>query len=208
MADTLNVTKRQQHGSANCRRLRRAGQIPANLYGHGEENVNLTLANDDLMGVLRHGGRMVQLAGDVSESALIREVQWDAFGSEVLHVDLTRVSAGELVEVTLRVELRGDAPGTREGGIVEHQLHEVRLQCPVDAIPEKLTVSVNELNLGDSILASNLPLPEKATLLGSEDDIVVQCVAPEPESDEDEAPVDMAAEPEVIGRKAEDEEEE
>ena len=104
MADTLNVTKRQQQGSANCRRLRRAGQIPANLYGHGQENVNLALATDDLMGVLRHGGRMVQLAGDVSESALIREVQWDAFGSEVLHVDLTRVSAGELVEVKRAID--------------------------------------------------------------------------------------------------------
>ena len=151
---------------------------------------------------------MVELEGAVKDSAVVREVQWDAFGIEVLHVDMIRVASGEMIEVTLNVELRGDAPGAREGGSVEHQLHEVTIECAASSVPEKLVVTVNELHLGDTIYVKDLELPEGSRLLTPPDTVVVTCQAKVELEEEEAAPVDMAAEPEVIGRKPEEESEE
>ena len=92
MAETLNVKVRETRGKRNARRERRTGTIPAILYGHGEANHSLLIAADEMASVVRHGGRIVELKGAVNEKALIRALQWDTFGIEVLHVDLTRVS--------------------------------------------------------------------------------------------------------------------
>jgi large subunit ribosomal protein L25 len=97
MAETLKVTMRDSRGKREARRLRRAGSIPAVLYGHGEANHSLTVTADDLAVVVRHGGRVVELTGAVQEKALIREMQWDAYGVSVLHVDLARVSEHERI---------------------------------------------------------------------------------------------------------------
>ncbi len=206
MAEQLNVKTRENFGKRNNRRLRRGGGIPAILYGHGEANVSLSLSREELEAAIRRGSKMVQLEGDVSETALIRQLQWDAFGIEVLHVDLGRVSATEKVETTVPVELRGEAPGAKSGGLVEHLIHSVLLECPAASIPDKLTVNINSLQLDESLKISAIELPEGARLLVDADALVVQCVAPAVVAEEEEAA--ETAEPEVIGRKAEDEEEE
>jgi len=82
------------------------GQTPAVLYGHGEANVCLSVPSEALAAALRHGSRMVGLTGAVTESAFIRELQWDTYGTHVLHVDFTRISVDELVKVHVTVELR------------------------------------------------------------------------------------------------------
>ena len=151
MAVILNPTKREELGTSRARRLRRAGQIPAVLYGHGEANVNLAVPAGDILQAIRHGDKLVEIRGAANESALIREVQWDAFGTEVLHLDLTRVSADESVEVTVTVDLRGEAPGTKQGGVIEHVTHEITLVCPAAAIPDRLEISINALGCGASI---------------------------------------------------------
>src|SRR5690606_21134209 len=110
MTEVFNVTKRDESGRQANKRLRRNGHIPAVLYGHGEASVSLAVKRDEVAAALRHSGKVVDLRGEVTESALIREVQWDAFGIEVLHVDLVRVSAGETVDVTISLQLRGEAP--------------------------------------------------------------------------------------------------
>ena len=154
---------------------------------------------------VRHGARLVDLSGDVTETALIRQVQWDAFGIEVLHLDLSRVSADETVEVTLPIELRGAAPGTREGGMVEHVKHEARILCPVVSLPERLELSINNLHLNQSLTLANLVLPNGASIVGESDEIVVHCVPPKAGAEEETAGGD-GTEPEVIGRKKGDEE--
>ena len=73
---------------------------------------------DELETALRHGSRLVSLTGAVNESAFIRELQWDTWGTHIVHVDFTRISEHEIVEVRVPVELRGEAPGVREGGVV------------------------------------------------------------------------------------------
>ena len=118
MRESLQVTVRKQLGSRQTRKLRASGQIPAILYGHKEANVSLQVPTDQVFAVVRHGGRLVDLKGDVTETALIRQVQWDAYGVEVLHLDLSRVSPDETVEVLLPIQLKGSAPGSREGGVI------------------------------------------------------------------------------------------
>ena len=206
MAEALNVEVRQGRGTREARRMRRNGKVPAVLYGHGESTVALAVGHDDLATVLRHHSRLVDLKGGVNESALIRALQWDTFGTDVLHVDFARVSADERIEVQVSVELRGTAPGVNEGGVVEHLLHEVTVECLATAIPDRIQVKINGLNKGEEITVAQLELPEGVKMLSDPEGIVVQCVEaaaePEPELHAE------IAEPEIIGRKAEEGEEE
>lgn len=205
MAETLEVARRDQTGKRRMRRMRAGGDIPAVLYGHGQETVTLSIPAEQLAACIRHGARMVDLTGAVSESALIREIQWDTFATDVLHVDLTRVDKSELVEVTLAIELRGVAPGTRAGGVVQQPLHEVDIECPAGSIPENIEVNINHLQLDQAIHTRELELPEKAKLLTPEEQIVVQCVMPTIVEEEEEAVPGEGAEPEVIGKADEEE---
>ncbi|MHB8974752.1 MAG: 50S ribosomal protein L25 [Pirellulaceae bacterium] len=208
MTDVLNVSVRSELGSGRVRRLRRSGRIPAILYGHGEANVNLSIPTPELKAALRHGHKLVDLKGGVNEKALIRVVQWDCFGVDVLHLDLTRVSEQERVEVTVSLELKGEAPGTKEGGIIDHHLFDVEIECPAGEIPEKLVASIKNLHLGQSLTLADVPLPPHVTLLTPIDTVVVSCQAQGTSDELDEAAeAGGSAEPEVIGRKAEEDEE-
>lgn len=204
MAEELVVQIREQYGKRRNRRMRKSGAIPAVLYGHGEKTLPLSVAADAFDAVLRHGARMVALSGGVQESALIREVQWDTWGNEVLHVDFTRVSAHEKVEVSVALELRGEAPGMHDG-IVEQLLHEIDIRCPASEIPEKIEVRVIDLNVGDSISVSELELPTGASLITPPEEVVVHCIEPvEMPEEEEEAAEAVSGEPEVIGEKEEE----
>jgi len=206
MSDILNVKMRETRGTRNARRMRREGKIPAVLYGHGEANHGLTVEADEMAAVVRHGGRVVELRGALSEKAFIRDLQWDTYGLEVVHVDLTRVSEHERVEVKVAVELRGHAAGVKEGGVVEHFVHEIEIECEALSIPDRIEVNINDLMIGDSVTAGDLPLPSGARLISAAEAVVVQCVEARAEEEEEEAAVAPGvAEPEVIGRKAEEE---
>lgn len=206
MAEVLNVQIRETRGKREARRLRASGSTPAVLYGHGQETISLAVPTNEMDAAVRHGSRVVTLAGALSERAFIRELQWDTWGTHVLHVDLTRVFEHEKVEVEIALELRGEAPGIREGGIVEQLVHQVNLECEATFIPDKLHVNINRLNLGESIALSDLELPERAALLDDAETIVVHCVQPAAEVEE-EAVEAEGVEPEVIGRKEEEGEE-
>lgn len=204
MADVLNVSIREALGTSNTRRLRKTGNVPAILYGHGKECINLTIPAIEVESAIRQGIKVIDIVGAASDSVLINEIQWDPLGSEILHVDLTRVSKDEAVLVTIVVDLRGEAPGTKQGGIVDHQTHEIDIECPAGEIPDRLSININQLELSASITAADIEIPTSATLVTPEDQIIVQCVLPaEDTTDEDGA---ESQEPEVIGRKADGEE--
>lgn len=207
MAEVLKVEKRKPHGKREARRLRAAGSVPANLYGHGEENVSLALRADEVRAVVRHGARVVDLEGDVKEKAFIRDLQWDTYGTHVLHLDLTRVSADERLEIKVSVELRGTAAGTQQGGIIEQVIHDVDIECLATEIPEKLILRIADLQLDGSLTASAIELPPGVKLVSDPDELVVHCVHPAAEA-EAEPTAGAGAEPEVIGRKAEEGEDE
>lgn len=208
MANLLHVEPRSELGKRNNQRLRGAGKLPAVLYGHGEPVLSLMLTADEFEGALRHGAKVVDLDGAASGKALLQEVQWDTFFHQVLHVDLLRVVAGEKVTVEVEIELKGESPGTRDGGILEHMVHSVEIEVPLDAVPEKLHININQLEIGKSLLIKDiLDLPPGATVLADEDEVVVHCAVPVAEEEEGAEEEAAGVEPEVIGKGKEDEEE-
>lgn len=207
MAEVLNVELRETRGKRNARRNRRNGGLPAVLYGHGQESVSLLLKSEEFAAAVRHGARVLKLAGAVDEQAFVRALQWDTWGTHVLHVDFTRISEHEKVEVRVTVALRGEAPGLKAGGIVKQLVHEVEIECEATAIPEKLFVSVNHLELGQSITVGQLELPPGIVIFAEPETVVVECTEPVEEVEE-AAAAPGEGEPEVIGRKKEEGEEE
>ncbi len=209
MAELLHVQQRNSHGKRNNVRLRRGGRLPAVLYGHGEEPVSLSLAADEFEASLRHGAKVVDLDGAASGKALLQDVQWDTFFHQVLHVDLLRVRAGERVTVDVPIELRGEAPGAREGGVIEQMIHSVEIEVALDVIPDKLHVNINNLQIDGQLTIKDIEdLPQGATIDMDEDAMIVHCLMPAVEEEEAAAEEGVAAEPEVIGKGKEEEEEE
>jgi len=207
MAETLNVELRETRGKRNARRNRRAGKLPAVLYGHGQEAISLALSAEQFEAAVRHGARLVKLTGAVDEQAFIREIQWDTWGTHVLHVDFTRISEHEKVEVRVPVEIRGEAPGLKAGGVVKQLVHELEIECEATAIPDKLHVNVNQLQLGQAITIAQLELAPGIVVLADPETVVVECSEPV-EVVEEAAAAPAEGEPEVIGRKKEEKEEE
>jgi large subunit ribosomal protein L25 len=206
MANLLNVEPRTKFGKRNNYRLHLAGKLPAVLYGHGEESVSLTLASEQLEAVVRHGAKVVDLEGSVSGKALLQEVVWDTFFHQVLHVDLLRVMAGDKVTVEVPIELKGEAPGVNDGGIIEHLIHSVEIEVPLDVVPEKLHIRVGSLQIGGELYIKDISdLPAGATVNADPDDVVVHCIRPATE-EEEAAEAGEGAEPEVIAKGKEKEE--
>jgi len=200
----LEARKRSETGTRAARRLRADGEVPAILYGHKTANVNLAVDADELASVLRHGQRLVTLrTRDGEEPALVKEVQHDAFNSEIVHVDFTRVSLDERVSVAVPVETRGHSRGEHEGGMLELLVKELHLDCPVVSIPEQVHVDVSDLGIHDTLQAAAVMLPAGTKLLDPEDLPVVVVHPPRKvEEVEEEAEEEAAEEPEVIGGKA------
>jgi large subunit ribosomal protein L25 len=206
----LITTRREGRGTRAATKLRKQGQLPAVLYGHKEETVSLTISSEELHNVVRHKARVVDLqtTGAPTQKALIREIQWDHLGKEVLHVDFERVSADERIHVSVPIELRGIAPGVTGGGVLDQPLHTLPIECPAIAVPESIRVNIGELQLGAAIHVRDLHLPEGVTTAADPDSIVVHVSLKLVEPEAAVAPVPGVAEPEVIGRKIAEGEEE
>lgn len=205
MAETLNVTRRETTGSNAMKKVRRAGLIPANLFGHGQDNVNLSIRADEWDLALRRGAKLLALAGDLDETALINKVQWDHLGTTTLHVDLIRISAHEKVATSVNIEIRGEAAGTKQGGSVHQVLRQLDIECAADSIPASIPVNVSELEVGGSITIADVTLPEGTILVTPAETVIVVCTEVlETEEDEEASGVAGLAEPEVIGGKPEE----
>ena len=205
---TANVTvkPRSELGSRANKRLRDSGFIPGVIYGHKEAVVPVTLPKKEVVNHLNHGTHLFDLALDgKNEKVLVKEVQYDHLGMEVLHVDFARVSLDERVEVTVPLELKGEPKGEADGGVLQQIVAEIELECLVTEIPDAIRHNVAEMALGDVLHIKDLKLPPGAKALQDEDLIVatVKEIAEEVPAEAAEG----AAEPEVIGRKPEEGEE-
>jgi large subunit ribosomal protein L25 len=210
MADSvvLDVKPRSERGTRQARRLRKHGTIPAVVYGHKEETLSIGLAAEDLVKAIRHGVRVVDLKtnNDV-QKALISEIQWDFLGKEILHVDLTRVTADERITVSVKLEIKGIAPGVTAGGVLDQPMHSLSIECLAISIPESIRVNVGQLQLDGAIHVKELVLPPDVKAMDDPDAIVVHVVAKQVEDTAATEPTAEAAEPEVITKKAAPEEE-
>lgn len=196
----LVAEPRTEHGSAACRRLRWDGLVPGNVYGHAAETTSVKVARDIFTAIVKSGSKVVDLdvAGKL-DKALIREVQWDAFGEHITHFDLMRVDPTERVTLHVPLVLKGTAPGALSGGVLEQPLHSITLDCLAYLIPDSIVVKIGSLNVGQAIHVKDLELPESAHCQTPGDAIVVHVVQVQTK---EALPTDgAAAEPEVIGKK-------
>jgi large subunit ribosomal protein L25 len=206
-AEVLTVQKRDGRGSRIAEKLRKTGLIPAVVYGHKEATIPVSLSGEEVHTVLRHKVQIVDLKMDGGvQKAQIREVQWDHLGKEVLHVDLKRVSVDERIEISVPLELRGVAPGVTAGGVLDQPIHSLRIECLAVSVPESIRVNISELQQGAAIHVRDLQLPPDVKALDDPDAIVVHVTVPQAEPEAAAAPAAEQAEPEIIGRKAAEEE--
>jgi large subunit ribosomal protein L25 len=205
---TLKATPRTGSGSRAATKLRKQGLVPAVVYGHKQANAQVSVSADELDRAIRvQHARVLDLdLGGKKETVLIREVQWDYLGKQMIHVDFERKDRAELVRVTVPVELR-NAPKQTGGGVLDQPLHTLHVECPLGSIPEAVRIDITNLTLGNPIHVRDLVLPEKVKVLEAPEAVVVQLKLPGIEA-APTAPVEPGAGPEVIKpekKKAEEE---
>jgi len=204
MVQELKAELRKEKGTRNMIRLRGEGRIPAVIYGGDrKEGTPLSVDARDLLHLLHKGERVLTLKiGDQTAQVLIKAVQYDHLGDFVLHVDFNELRAGQTVRVRVPVALKGVPKGQAEGGILSHVLHEVEVECQPTAIPERVTLEVDELAIGESLKVADLKLPAGVKAVTAGTDVVAACVAPRVEEVAAPAPAEgTALEPEVLMEK-------
>lgn len=204
----IEARKRAKLGTRECRRLRRAGRIPANVFGHKQDALPISIDTEAFRPVLTTGHKVVDLTIDGNaEKALVRDVQWDTFSTTVQHIDFQRVDATERMIVDVPVVLRGTPKGVLDGGVLDHQLHSLTVEATAISLPDQIELRVNDLAIGDSIHVSDITgLPEGVTIENPEELVVVQVNAAIDVEEEEAAEEEAATQPELVGRKEEDEE--
>jgi len=172
---------RTEFGKGAARRIRRDNKVPGVLYGHGSDPLHLTLPGHELLLALRTPNVLIALDidGKTNELAIPKAVQRDPLKGFLEHVDLQLVKRGETVTVEIPVHTEGElAPG---GNLLEHVLNALPVEAEATHIPESVTVSVEGLEAGASILAKDIELPKGAKLAVEDDAVVLQVLAAQAE---------------------------
>jgi large subunit ribosomal protein L25 len=181
---------REEFGKGPARRARRAGKVPAVLYGHGTDTRHLTLPGHDVMLALKTANVLIRLDGlkNGSELALPKAVQRDAVKGVIEHVDLVLVRSGEKVTVEVPIQLTGEI---QSGGVLDQQLVQITVEAEATHIPQRIDVDVEGMEVGASVHAGDLKLPPGTTLQVDPETLVLHVLAPQaeelPEAAEGEA---------------------
>jgi large subunit ribosomal protein L25 len=204
----LKAEIRENTGSKAAAKERKQGRIPAVVYGHKKETVAISLDAHNLVEGLHHGHRLMDVQiGKKSQKMLVKDLQYDHLGKDIIHVDLIRVDVTETVKVMVAIELKGIAKGTHEGGIINEHIDHLEIECQAANIPENIVVSVADMDIGDALHASDIELPDDVKLSSPPDTLLVTCslvaAAKVAEEIEEEEPTV----PEVITEAKETEEE-
>jgi large subunit ribosomal protein L25 len=203
----VTAQSRNQLGSRANKRLRDTGMLPGVIYGHKEAVIPVTLPKKEVVIHLNRGAHLFDLALDgKNEKVLVKEVQYDHLGSEVIHIDFARVSLDEKVELTVPLELKGTPAGEADGGVLQQIISELEIECLVTDIPDVIRANVSEMKLDDVLHIKDLQLPVGVKVLQDED-LIVATVKEIAEEESTEAAEGETAEPEVIGKKKEEGEE-
>ena len=190
----LAAENRSDAGKGAARRLRASGRVPAVLYGHGTKPQHLSVDARQFGQALRtDAGVNVLISLEVGKDqhlALAKEIQRHPVKGSLIHVDFIQVRRGEKVHVQVPVHLVGEAPGAREGGIVDQDLYQLNVEAEVTAVPEAVDADISGLGIGDVLRVADLKAPEGAAILDDPEASVVSVVAPtveaEPEVEEAE----------------------
>ena len=176
MSDLLEVTARTVTGTKACQKLRQEGHVPAVLYGHGESCVDLVVRRDAVEAMVRHGSKTVELTGAVKSPALVRELQWNAYGTIPLHIDFLRIDPSEKINVMVPVEFRGECPGAKAGGKFKQVLRELEVECTAQTMAEVAVAHVAHLEAGNVLKIKHLELPQGARATSDGEAVVASCL--------------------------------
>lgn len=211
---TLQVARRERTGSRYARRERAAGRLPAVLYGHGKEPVHLTLDAHEALRFFHLGEKVFDIRipdETATETVLLKDLQFDYLGTNVVHVDLARVDLNEEIEANVPIHLVGEAVGLKTAGaMLVHPATSVNVKCTVANLPDGIDVSISELGVGESIHARDVPMPAGVELAGDEEAVVASIIVKKVEEEEVGEAEDVEAEvasPEVITEKKDEEKE-
>src|SRR3954454_10705708 len=191
--------KNKGTGSRVARRLRAQGRITTVIYGHKQAVVPISLSRESVWEMIKKSTHLAELSlGDTTEIALVRDVQWDHLGKEILHLDFSRVSADETIETEVRIDLRGTAPGVAEGGVLELLVHSLSVTCRANAIPDSIKIDVSGLHLNQALHVKELTgLPEGVKIDADDDMLVVHVTSRTAEAEPVAADTDGPVQPEV-----------
>ncbi len=208
-AQQISVKKRSLEGTSASRRMRRAGSLPGIVYGIDSNPLSVELETHVVEQVLHHHASEtilvdIDLEGEGAVSVLIKDVQHHPVSGALVHVDLQRVAANQTLQVEVSLELEGEPEGVKVGGLLDHVMHTILVECLPGDLPEMVNVDVSELEIGSSIHVSDLKLGSKITVLSDADAVVAGVSAPRVVQEEDEDG-DAAEEPEVITEKPSEE---
>lgn len=205
----LKGKPREKLGSAEARRIRRSGWVPAIIYGHGKGTAHFQLEADAVSRIVHEGHHMVTIDvdGTVGEG-LLKDIQFDAFGDQIVHVDFARISMDEVVETLVAIHPFGTAKGVSSGGILDMVHPEIGLRGKARDLPDHVEVDVTEMELADAIRIRDITLPEGVEAVLGPDDPVIILHPPRGLDVDEAADEDAPTEPEVIDDKKKDEESE
>lgn len=179
---TLKAEPREGTGKGVAHRLRAEGRVPGILYGHGMKPMPIHVSGLDLLHLFHQsGGSSVLVDLEVNGKkhlAIPREIQRDHIRGRFVHVDFLAVRRNEKVKLTVEVHEVGEAPGIRAGGVIEHHLREIEVECLPSDVPESIEADISSLEIGDMLRVGDIVPPAGVTILSDPDLPVISVVTP------------------------------
>jgi large subunit ribosomal protein L25 len=204
-AATVTAEPRTQLGSRANKRLRDSGKLPGVIYGHKLSVLPITLPKKEVVRYLNHGAHLFAVTVEgAAENVLVKDVQYDHMGIDVLHIDFARVDLNERVEVTVPLELKGTPKGEADGGVLQQIVAELEIECIVTGIPDAIRHNVSDMGMDSILHLRDIKVPDGVKFL-QDPDLIIASVKEISEELSTEAAEGDTAEPEVIGKKKEDE---
>ena len=177
----LSIAEREVSNSRATRRLRRRGQVPGVLYGGGDDALAFAVDERELRHALAAHGAGVELQlGSSGTPAVLQDAQRHPVRGHTMHVDFLRVNLNVAIHAVVTLELLGgeDAPGTKEGGVLEHVTREINIEALPNDIPERLELDVSKMDVNDTLFLSAVAAPPGVTILDAPDETVVATLTP------------------------------
>lgn len=176
----LNVKSRGETGNGPARRCRRAGMIPAVVYGHGEPGQAIAVCAKEFRPLAHKAVHLIDLVDENNKTtlALLKDMQYDYLKDVVVHLDFQAVKLDDVVSTIVAIHVVGTPAGVSRGGLFDLVLHEVTIACKAGAIPDMLTIDVSNMNVGETLHLSDIPMPEGATLLVDPSAVLCTCALP------------------------------
>ena len=196
----LKVTAREPAGSRGARRLRREGDVPGIVYGGGEDPVAFQVQARDLRLALAHAGAVLDL--EVEDAAptpvVLKDLERHPVSGETMHIDLLRVRLDLKIQATVQLELTGaeDAPGVKEGGVLEHVTRELNIEALPTDIPDSIQHDVSDMVIGDTLTLESLRAPADVELIDDPETVIATLTPPRLQLEEEE---EIEEETEVVG---------